>query len=75
MRGQTSATSSPVVVTNETGEEFSLKTTQKGCVCVNMMCVHPQYSTQKSTPMEKVATNSNAGFQDLPPAYKDIYKL
>ena len=33
------------------------------------------YSTQNGTQMEKSATNGNAGFQDLPPAYKDIYKL
>ena len=45
MRGQTSATSSPVVATNETGikketgEQVSLKTTQAGCVCVCFVVV------------------------------------
>ena len=43
-RGQTSATWSPVVATNETGEkketgeQVSLKTTQTGCVCVCVFC-------------------------------------
>ena len=33
------------------------------------------YSSENSTQMEKCATNSDASFKDLPPAYKDIYKL